>query len=100
MCVAGKAQHRTLSREPHEDLREAHARKMATDAALEIYAERRHPGERSFAVIKKTFGARSFLLRGLKHVRQEWRWLASSFNLERLMSLMRSRAGPEVTNST
>lgn len=96
MCVAGKAKQRTLSREPHEDLREAHAKKMATDAAQEIYAKRRHPGERPFAVIKQTFGARSFLLRGLKNVRQEWRWLASSFNLERLMSFMRSRAGPQL----
>ena len=95
MCVAGKAKQRTLSREPHEDLRDAHAKKMATDEAQEIYAKRRHPGERPFAVIKHMFGARSFLLRGLKNVRQEWRWLASSFNLDRLMSLMRSRAGPE-----
>ena len=100
MCVAGKAKQRTLSREPHESLRETHARKMATEAAQEIYAGRRHPGERPFAVIKQAFGARSFLLRGLKHVRQESRWLASSFNLDRLMSLMRSRAGPEVTNPT
>jgi hypothetical protein len=72
----------------------------AAVAAQEIYAGRCHPGERPFAVVKQAFGARSFLLRGLKHVRQEWRWLASSFNLDRLMSLMRSRAGPKVTNST
>jgi transposase len=98
MCVAGQAKQRTLSREPHEEVRAAHARKMATDAAQEIYAGRRHPGERPFAVIKQTFGARSFLLRGLKNVQQEWRWLTSSFNLDRLMSLMRSRAGPEVAN--
>jgi transposase len=98
LCVAGKAKQRTLSRETHEDLREAHAKKMATEAAQEIYAKRRHPGERPFAVIKQTFGARNFLLRGLKNVRQEWRWLASSFNLDRLMSLMRIRAGPTMAN--
>ena len=96
--MAGKAKQRTLSRETHEDLREAHAKKMATEAAQEIYAKRRHPGERPFAVIKQTFGARNFLLRGLKNVRQEWRWLASSFNLDRLMSLMRIRAGPTMAN--
>lgn len=96
MCVAGKSKQRTLSREPHEDLRAAHAKKMATDEAQEIYTTRRHPGERPFAVIKQAFGARSFLVRGLKNVRQEWRWLASSFNLERLMSFMRSRAGPSM----
>jgi len=69
---------------------------MATNTAQEIYTERRHPGERPFAVIKQAFGTRSFLLRGLKNVRQEWQWLASSFNLDRLMSLMRSRAAPRL----
>jgi len=99
LCVAGKTKHRTLSREPYEELREAHAKKMASPEAQEIYAARRHPGERPFAVIKHSFGARSFLLRGLNNVRQEWRWLASSFNLDRLMSFLRSRPGPTSTIS-
>jgi hypothetical protein len=54
----------------------------------------RHPGERPFAVIKHQFGARRFLLRGLAQVRTEWRWPATAFNLTRLISLIRSRAGP------
>jgi hypothetical protein len=84
-----------LSRELHEDLDDIPAGIMATDAAQEIYATRRHSGGRPFAVIKHTFVARSFQLRGLKNMRQKWRWLARSFDLDRLMSLMRSRAGPE-----
>jgi hypothetical protein len=46
-------------------------------------------------LIKQQFGTRKFLLRGLEKVRTEWNWLATAFNLERLISLtLRSRAGP------
>ncbi len=50
--------------------------------------------ERPFAVIKQQFGARRFLLRGLANVKTEWQWLATAFNLERLLSFLRRRAGP------
>jgi len=93
-CVQGNAKQRQISREPHEGLREAHARRMATPEAKQKYARRRHPGERPFAMIKNHFGARRFLLRGLDRVRIEWNWLATAFNLQRLMNLIESRAGP------
>lgn len=93
-CLQGKGKRRQISREPQEHLRQAHARKMATPEAKEKYARRRHPGERPFAVIKHHFGARRFLLRGLDRVRTEWNWLATAFNLERLMNLIQIRAGP------
>jgi transposase len=86
---------RTINREQHEAHRERHARKMATPEAQATYALRRHPGERPFAVIKHQFGLRRFLLRGLAQVRTEWRWAATAFNLQRLMSLIWSRAGPQ-----
>jgi transposase len=90
-----KPRGRSISREQHERHRERHAQKMATKEAQDIYALRRHPGERPFAMIKHHFGLRRFLLRGLDAVRDEWRWAALAFNLQRLMSLLRSRAGPE-----
>jgi transposase len=93
-CVQSKAKTRTINREQHETLREAHAVKMSSKAAKEKYSRRRHPGERPFAVIKQTFGARRFLLRGLAQVKQEWQWLASAFNLDRLIGLIRSGVGP------
>ena len=93
-CLQGKAKQRQISREQHEGLREQHARRMATPEAKQKYALRRHPGERPFAVIKNVFGARRFLLRGLDNVRTEWSWLATAFNLQRLMNLIESRAGP------
>ncbi len=83
-----------VNREQHESLSEAHAAKMSTDEAKKKYARRQHPGERPFAVIKHKFGVRRFLLRGLAQVRQEWHWLATAFNLDRLFGLMKSGAGP------
>ena len=94
MCVQGKAKGRTISREEHESIRNAHAEKMSTEEAKEKYSRRRHPGERPFAVIKQQFGARRFLLRGLDQVRQEWHWLTSAFNLDRLLNMIHSGAGP------
>ena len=71
LCLQGQVKRRSVNREQHEAHREAHAKKMATPAAKDIYVQRRHPGERPFAVIKHQFGARHFLLRGLKKVQQE-----------------------------
>ena len=97
LCLLGKAKRRTISREQHEAHREAHAKKMATDEAKEKYSRRRHAGERPFAVIKQVFGARQFLLRGLTQVKQEWTWLATAFNLTRLIGLIRGGIGPPLT---
>ena len=67
---------------------------MATPEAQAIYAQRRHAGERPFAVIKHRFDLRRFLLRGLERVQMEWHWATSAFNLLQLIGLLRSRAGP------
>jgi transposase len=93
-CVLGKTGAREINREQHEAHRERHAQKMGTPEAKATYALRRHPGERPFAMIKHHFGVRRFLLRGLDRVQNEWRWAATAFNLHRLMSMMRTRAGP------
>jgi len=93
-CLQGKAKSRQVNREQYEDQRERHAQHMAQPESPAVYAQRRHPGERPFAMIKHHFGLRRFLLRGLERVQVEWNWAATAFNLQRLMSLMRSRAGP------
>lgn len=99
-CLQPTAKRREISRYAHEALQEQLARRMATAEARAKYARRREVVERPFAVIKQHFGARRFLLRGLERVRTEWRWLATAFNLERLLSLLRSRAGPTAANSS
>ena len=93
-CLSAKADHREISRYQHDDLIEAHAQRMATPAAKQKYAARKHRGERPFAQVKHHFGARQFLLRGLNKVRLEWTWLMNAFNLRTLMTLMQPRPGP------
>lgn len=93
-CLSSKSQRRQVGHEQHEKLRIAHAAKMAKDESKKRYRRRRHAGERPFAITKSHFGARRFQTRGLDRVRREWLWLASAFNLHRLMSLIESRAGP------
>lgn len=93
-CVMGRTPARQINREQFEPQRERHAQRMAQPAAQDKYAERRHVGERPFAVVKHHYGLRRFLLRGLQRVQTEWHWATCAFNLQRLMSLLRSRAGP------
>ena len=94
-CLSAKADHREINRYQHDDLIEAHAQHMATPEAKKKYAARGYRGERPFAQIKHHFGARQFLLRGLKKVRIEWTWLVNAFNLRTLMTLIQARPGPE-----
>ena len=94
-CLSAKADHREINRYQHDDLIEAHAQRMATPEAKKKYAARGYRGERPFAQIKHHFGARQFLLRGLKKVRMEWTWLVNAFNLRTLMTLIQARPGPD-----
>lgn len=93
-CLAGKAQRRSVNREQHASLREAHAKKMSTEEAKAKYGRRGPFGERPFATIKFQFGVRQFLVRGLAGVRQEWNWLLSAANLDRLIGFLVSGTGP------
>ncbi len=93
-CLSAKADHREINRYEHDDLIEAHAQHMATPEAKKKYARRGSRGERPFAHVKQHFGARQFLLRGLKKVRIEWTWLVNAFNLRTLMTLIQARPGP------
>lgn len=90
-CIHPKNQNgRQINREQHEPHREAQAQRMATPAAQAIYRQRRHFGERPFAVIKQQFGLRQFLLRGLDAVQCEWQWATIAFNIHRLFHLTKA----------
>ena len=93
-CLGKDTKQRQISHEQHESLRIAHAKKMAKEESKQAYARRRHAGERPFATIKSQFGIRRFLTRGLVKVRNEWFWMASAFNLHRLMSMIVGATGP------
>jgi transposase len=85
MCLRASAKRgRQISRDLHEQQREALAAKMASEAGRAIYAKRFHAGEVPFGIIKRIMGLRQFLLRGLEKVRAEWLWACTAFNLMKL----------------
>jgi len=82
----------------HEPARRRHREKMQQEAAVEAFARRQHFGETPFAVIKVMFDMRRFLLRGIEGVGQEWQWMATAFNLKKLMRIWETlRALPSET---
>ena len=94
-CITAKrAKFRQVQRDQFEGLREQLRRRMETPSGQATYARRMGAGERPFAVIKQMMGARQFLTRGLAKVKQEWLWLATAFNLKRLLPLLLARPGP------
>jgi len=95
-CITSSTPQRQVEHTQHEELRVAHAKKMAEEESKRKYARRRHAGERPFAMIKQHFGVRQFLTRGLAKVRSEWLWLTTAFNLHRLMRLMAKGTGPPI----
>lgn len=84
-CIQDGSSVRQISRDQYESLREMHLLRMAQPESLAIYAQRRAVGERPFSVAKQHMGARQFLLRGLKNVKTEWRWLLTAGNLRQLI---------------
>lgn len=94
LCLRKPGKGRQVTHEQHEQQRVAHAEKMATTEAKEIYKTRQHPGERPFAMMKWFFRGDQFLTRRLDRVSQEYNWLSAGFNLHRLLSLIRHSTGP------
>ena len=84
-CLGGKSKTRTVSRDQHDDAREATARRMNTEDGKKIYSARAPMVETSFALIKEWMGFRQFLLRGLEKVRTEWSWACTAFNLKKMI---------------
>ncbi|MEO2013784.1 MAG: transposase [Fuerstiella sp.] len=94
LCLRKPGKGRQVIHEQHEQQRMAHAEKMATTEAKEIYKTRQHPGERPFAMMIWFFRGDQFLTRRLDRVSQEYNWLSAGFNLHRLLSLIRHSTGP------
>jgi len=92
-CLAGKARQRSITRDPYEPLREAMDARLRTPEGQEKYERRRWACETPFAVIKTVMGVRQFLLRGVKKVRTEWKWVCSAYNLRKLVWGIARRRG-------
>ena len=76
----------------HEAAKQTHMAKMHSETSRSKYSRRAASTERPFAVIKRVFGARAFLVRGLDRVRMEWGWLSVAYNLHRLLGLLNARS--------
>ena len=81
---------REVFHDDHEPARRRQRERMKAPEAKEHYKKRTHLGEVPFAVIKACFSMRRFLLRGIEGVQQEWRWLATAFNIRKLMEMLRN----------
>lgn len=86
-CINGKATKRTITRDEHEELREATDQRMATPEGKDIYKQRAPGIEGVFGIIKSSMGLRRFSLRGLAKVRTEWTWICTAYNLKKLLAL-------------
>ncbi len=94
-CLAGSAKSRIVSRDQHEDLREAALARLNTEEGRKIYGRRAWMAETPYAFIKTVMGLRQFLLRGLDKVRTEWRWACTAYNLRKLVRIVAAlRARP------
>ncbi len=87
-CLLGSAKSRTVSRDQHEDLREAAVARLKTEEGRKIYGRRAWMAETPYAFIKTVMGLRQFLLRGLDKVRMEWRWACTAYNIRKMAKIM------------
>ena len=78
---------RTITREADEGLMEAMAARVA--AHPEKMKLRKQLCEHPFGTLKRWFGYRYFLVKGLEKVRCEWNLMTLAYNLKRVLNLVR-----------
>lgn len=84
-CLPKNATERRTSRDEFEAARERMASRMKTEEGKAQYKRRAHAAETPFAVFKTVMNFRQFLLRGLRKVDMEQRWMSIAYNLRKLM---------------
>ena len=63
-------------------------RPWATAEGQMLYRQRPRIAETPFAILKRIMGLRQFLLRGLSKVNTEFLWMATAFNLAKLVRIL------------
>jgi transposase len=84
-CLPKNATERRVSRDEFEAARERMAGRMKSEEGQAQYKRRAHAAETPFAVFKTVMNFRQFLLRGLRKVEMEQRWICIAYNLRKLM---------------
>jgi transposase len=87
-CQSSPSNARTVRRDINEESRIKVAERMAEEETKTRYNRRSWIAETPFAYIKQVMGIRQFLMRGLKHVKDEWCWICTAHNLGKLVRLI------------
>jgi transposase len=85
-CLTKGTTTRSFEVSEHEPLYEAMRRRLSTPQGKAIYARRKQSVEPVIGVAKWVMGFRSFLLRGEKKARSEWRMALTAFNIRKIWS--------------
>lgn len=87
-CLSNPPKPRTVSRDIHEASRKKVADRMLTEDGKARYKRRAWAAETPSGFIKRVMGIRQFLLRGLEKVKEEWHWICSAYNLNKLVGMI------------
>jgi hypothetical protein len=96
-CTSNPSRGRSVKRSEHEELIDAHKKKMATAAAKTLYRLRRQTVELAFADAKEHRKLRRFSGRGLRRARTQVALLVLTHNLRVLFDISSpAQKGPPV----
>jgi len=87
-CIPDKTAHKTIFRWEHEEIVEAHKKKMQTDEAKAIVKQRGSMAEHPFGTVKQTLGWSHFLVRGKEKVSGENALIMFTYNFKRMLNLI------------
>lgn len=83
-------------KEIKEPRRQAMAKRMDSEFAIEIYKKRQQTVEPVFGIIKEVLGFRRFHLRGFSKVETEWQLVCLSYNFKRFFNLIGNKSALKI----
>ena len=89
-CIPPRQKYRRVERREESQHWDRVAQRMRCPDNQQRYARRKVIAETPFAHIKLHMGIRRFLHRGLNKVKQEWQWICTAYNLNKLARLLRN----------
>ncbi len=95
-CFKGKTGARQVLRDEYQPARDRTAARMASPQGKENYRRRWPLAETPFGILKTVMDFRRFLLRGRERVETELNWMATAFNLRKLVRLRAAGLVPAV----
>lgn len=75
---------------PDATMTEVMRHRLSTAKGRAVYKLRKETVEPVFGIIKEAMGFRRFLMRGLKKVNLEWKWVSLAYNFKRMHVMVRA----------